>query len=99
MVELRFHYLIVANINLIKAITESFKKKSVVLVVFPAIQLTPVCTHLKKNVCLFFFFAVFVLFQITSTLLKLACQHLKESMKNVIFLEYQKSWGLRVETF
>lgn len=58
MVELRFHYLIVANINLIKAITESFKKKSVVLVVFPAIQLTPVCTHLKKNVFFFFFCSV-----------------------------------------
>lgn len=58
MVELRFHYLIVANINLIKAITESFKKKSVVLVVFPAIQLTPVCTHLKKNVLFCFFCSV-----------------------------------------
>lgn len=97
MVQLRFHYLIVANINLIKAITESLKKKPVVLDVFPAIQLTPVRVHLKKKKMLFF--AVFVLFQITSTLLKLACQHLKESMKNVIFLEYQKSWGLRIETF
>lgn len=55
--------------------------------------------NLVKMFFFFFFFAVFVLFQITSTLLKLACQHLKESMKNVIFLEYQKSWGLRVETF
>lgn len=96
MVQPRFHYLIVANINLIKAITESLKKKPVVLDVFPAIQLTPVHVHLKKKML---FFAVFVLFQITSTLLKLACQHLKESMKNVIFLEYQKSWGLRIETF
>lgn len=34
MVELRFHYLIVANINLIKAITESLKKKSLSFLMF-----------------------------------------------------------------
>lgn len=37
------------------------------------------------------------LFQTTSTVLKLAWERLKDSVKNVIFLEYQKSWGHRVE--
>lgn len=45
------------------------------------------------------FCSVCLLFQITSTLLKLARQHLKESVKNGIFLAYQKSWGYRVEIY
>lgn len=43
--------------------------------------------------------AVFLLRQTTSILLKVACQHLKESVKNGIFFKYQKIWGRRVEIY
>lgn len=55
MVELRFHYLIVANINLIKAITESFKKKKRRSCCFSSNTVNPSVYTLKKKRFFFFF--------------------------------------------
>lgn len=63
------------------------KKKSIKT--YPWVRITK-----KENA-----FSQCLSFKTTSALLKLACQHLKESVKNGIFLEYQKSWGHRVEIY
>lgn len=46
-----------------------------------------------------FFCSACLLFQITSTVLKMACENFKDSLKIAIFLEHQKSWGQRVQIY
>lgn len=91
--ELKFHLLVVANINPveeIKKIKTTTDKKACYSWCFSSNIVTPgVHTIYKKKEKKKKAFLQCLSSVSTSTVLKLTCWHLKESAKNVIFLEYQ----------
>lgn len=67
------------------------EKKPVILDAFPVIQLTPVCIQFTKRRKKKKSFFLQCLSSASDNLnyVEVICWHLKESVKNVIFLEYQ----------